>query len=91
MDRVFIQLSRPVDYTISKGPKGELLVDLHAARIGASNDTLPLDLAHFETVVSRVWAKGIKGGDIRLTIELKQHSSYRLERKGRYIYVYFRG
>lgn len=91
VDRVFVQLSRPVEYTISKGEKGELVVDLHGARIGASNDKRPLDLAHFDTVVSRVWAKGIRGGDVRLFIELKEHTSYRLERKGRYIYVYFRG
>jgi len=91
VDRVFVQLSRQVDYTITKGQKGELVLDLHGARIGAENDTRPLDLAHFDTVVSRVWAKPIKGGDTRLFIELKEHSPYRLERKGRYIYVYFRG
>ncbi len=91
VDRVFVQLSRPVEYTISKGDKGELVIDLHGARIGAGNDKRPLDLAHFDTVVSRVWAKGVRGGDVRLFIELKEHTSYRLERKGRYIYVYFRG
>jgi hypothetical protein len=80
-----------VEYTISKGEKGELVVDLHGARIGAGNDKRPLDLAHFDTVVSRVWAKGVRGRDVRLFIELKEHTSYRLERKGRYIYVYFRG
>ncbi len=47
VDRVFVQLSRPVDYTITRGPKGELILDLHGAAIGVANDTKPLDLTHF--------------------------------------------
>ena len=91
VDRVFVQLSRPVDYTITRGPKGELVLDLHGAAIGVSNDTKPLDLTHFQTAVARVYAKRVKGGNTRLVIELREHTPYRLERKGRYIYVYFRG
>ena len=91
IDRVFFQLSKPVDYTISKSAKGDIQIDLQRTGIATENNTRPLDLSYFNTVASKVWAKKLPGGDTRLTIRLKERSTYRLERKGRYIYVYFRG
>jgi len=42
-------------------------------------------------VALKVWAKRLRGGDTRLTVTLREYSSYRLVLKGRYIYVQFRG
>jgi len=90
-DRVFIQLTRPAEYTLSRGSKGELFVDVPDARIATRNNSRPLDLAFFPTVVAKVRARKLRGVGVRVVITLKEHSTYRLERKGRYIYVYFRG
>jgi len=90
-DRVFLQLSRPVEYALSRGPKGELLIDLQGARIATGNNARRLDLSFFDTVVASVRARRLSRTNVRVVITLKEHTAYRLERRGRYIYVYFRG
>ena len=90
-DRVFIQLTRAAEYGLSRGSKGELLIDIPNARIATRNNARPLDLSFFQTAVASVRAVRLRRSGVRVVISLKEHSTYRLERKGRYIYVYFRG
>ena len=91
-DRVFIQLSRPVEYALSRGPKGQLFIDLPDTSIATTNNARPLDLSFFDTAVAGVRARRLsRQGIVRVVITLKEHTAYRLERRGRYIYVYFRG
>ena len=79
--QVFIRTNEPVNYSVSEGPGGTVLVRIENTQIRRQNDRRKLDTHFFSTPVASIVARQVRR-DVVVEIRLKTHTSYQAVQRG---------
>ncbi len=86
--QVFIRTNEPVNYTVTDGPGGSVLVTIENTRIVRGNDRRPLDTSFFQTPVEEIRARQVHR-NVVVEIKLKTRAPYRALQRGEEVEVNF--
>ena len=88
--RVFIQMSRSPDYSVSRRDDGKrVVITLDNAKVSAGNFRRDIDTSYFERALTGIKTKVVGQSTIELHIDLREAKSPTVEAKDDYLYVDF--
>ena len=88
--RVFVRTNEPVRYSVSKGEKNTVVVELENTRIDLDNNERWLDASFFEpNAVAMIDPKPGPTRTVRIQIKLKESVPYETSQQGNELYIDF--